>query len=413
MLSLKKKEGTDPRRSLNRVKLIRIDDKVNEQRIAFSRHSVEQTQMETPLPSEILVTPSPTSQHTWRSLLRSPTAQGILGILVGVVLLVAVAHFVDIPMTLRIIQHNLTTPQGIILTLLASITFLMAFTFRALRWKLFLNPVCRVGSIKVLQLFLIGVFLNFVLPIRAGELAKSLVLKRIAKVPLNQSLPTIAMDKAMDLLPALFIVVLIPFLGVHLNNIIWSILGLANAALIGLILFVVLAGWKRSIAIRLLQLVTKILPSFIKTKIETFVIGFVDTLLLSAKRPKTLLIAVLLTGIAAFFDGLYNFFAFWAIGHQLSITEAVFGYMLFNLFYILPNPPGQVGSNEVVALLIFGGLLHVPAVSVTAMVVLFHPWSGLLMCMMGMGCLSALGVKLSSAVRVQTEGEKALAVSEI
>jgi len=42
------------------------------------------------------------------------------------------------------------------------------------------------------------------------------------------------------------------------------------------------------------------------------------------------------------------------------------------------------------------------------MVVLFHPWSGLLMCAMGMGCLSALGVTLSSAVKVQTEGEKAL-----
>ena len=414
MLSYKKKEGTDPRRTLNRVKLIRIDDKVNEQRIAPSRRPIEQTQLETPRPSEIPVTPDTTaSRSTWRSLFSSPAIQGTLGILIGIGLLIAVAHFVDIPRTLRIIQHNLTTPRGIILTLLASGAFVTAFSFRALRWKLFLNPVCKVGAIKVIQLFLIGVFLNFVLPIRAGELAKSLVLKRIARIPLNQSLPTIAMDKAMDLLPALFIVALIPFLGVHFNGILWSILGLANASLFGLMLFVVLAGWKRSVAIGLLQLITKVLPAFLKEKIETFVIGFVDTLLLSAKRPKTLLLAVLLTGVAVLFDGLYNFFAFWAIGHQISLTEAVFGYMLFNLFYILPNPPGQVGSNEVVALLIFGGLLSVPAESVTAMVVLFHPWSGLLMCIMGMGCLSALGVTLSSAVRVQTEGEKALAGPEI
>ena len=86
--------------------------------------------------------------------------------------------------------------------------------------------------------------------------------------------------------------------------------------------------------------------------------------------------------------------------------------MIFNLFYILPNPPGQVGSNEVVALLIFSGILHIPPESVIAMVVLFHPWSGLLMCGMGMGCLSALGVSLSSTVKVQTEGENAFASTD-
>ena len=212
----------------------------------------------------------------------------------------------------------------------------------------------------------------------------------------------------MDILPALFLVVLIPFLGVQLNHIIWSILGLANAALFSLLLFVVLAGWKRSVALRFLHLVTKLFPAFLKHKLEAFVIGFVETLLLCASRPKTLLLAVLLTGIAVVCDGFYNYFAFWAIGHPISIPDALFGYMLFNLFYILPNPPGQVGSNEMVGLLIFGGLLHVPAESVTAMIVLFHAWSGLLMCVMGMGCLSTLGVTLPSAVRVQTEGEEAI-----
>jgi len=412
VLSYNKKEGTDPRRNLNRVRLLRMDEnKGNEPRDALSLRITEYTQPETSLPSEIPLLPDATSQRNHRSFLSSPTLQGAVGIVIGIALLIAVAHFVDIPTTLRIIQRNLTTPQGILLTLLASATFVTAFSFRAIRWKLFLNPVRTVGFIKITQLFLIGVFLNFVLPIRAGELAKSLVLKRIARVPLNQSLPTIAMDKSMDLLPALFLVALIPFLGVHLNNVFWSILGFANASLLGLLLFVLLAGWKRSVAIRFLQLVTTVLPGFLKTRIEAFVIGFVDTLLLCAKRPKTLLLAVLLTGISVVFDGLYNFFAFWAIGHPISMTEAIFGYMLFNLFYILPNPPGQVGSNEVVALLIFGGILHIPAESVTAMVVLFHPWSGLLMCAMGMGCLSALGVTLSSAVKVQTEGEKAFSGS--
>lgn len=404
MLSYNKKEGTDPRRTLNRITLTKVDTWTDEQRNAHVLTSDKSIQKDTP---------NKTSRRTWRSFFSSPIVQGTTGILIGIILLIAVAHFVDIPTTLRIIQRNLTTPRGILSTLLASIAFIMAFCFRAIRWKFFLNPVRKIGVVKIIQLFLIGVFLNFVLPIRAGELAKSLVLKRISHIPLHQSLPTIAMDKAMDLLPALFLVALVPFLGLQLNNVFWSVLVLANACLVGLILFVVLAGWKRSLAIRLLQMFTNLLPSFIKKKLEAFVIGFVDTLLLSAKQPRTLMLAVLFTGIAVFFDGLYNFFAFWAIGHPISIPQALFGYMLFNLFYILPNPPGQVGSNEVIALLIFGSILHIPAESVTAMVVLFHPWSGLLMCTMGMGCLSALGVSLSSAVKVQTEGEQAITGSEI
>jgi hypothetical protein len=78
------------------------------------------------------------------------------------------------------------------------------------------------------------------------------------------------------------------------------------------------------------------------------------------------------------------------------------GYLLFNMFYLLPNPPGQVGSNEVVALLIFSGLLHVAPDKVIAMAVFFHPWSGLLMCGMGMAGLSSLGVSFSRTLKLQT-----------
>ena len=75
--------------------------------------------------------------------------------------------------------------------------------------------------------------------------------------------------------------------------------------------------------------------------------------------------------------------------------------MVYNLFYILPSPPGQVGSNEVVGILIFHGLLHIPTESVLAMIGLFHLWSALLMCIAGMTSLSALGVTLSSTMKMR------------
>src|SRR5207249_12056679 len=115
------------------------------------------------------------------------------------------------------LQQKLTTPRGITLGLLAGLAFLTTISIRSLRWKLFLNPIGKVSTLKAIQLFLIGIFLNFLLPIRDGEVAKSLMLKRIAGIPISQSLPTVAMDKALDLMPALFIMAIVPFLGIQMG----------------------------------------------------------------------------------------------------------------------------------------------------------------------------------------------------
>jgi uncharacterized protein (TIRG00374 family) len=341
-------------------------------------------------------------QPTWHTFLGTPLVKGALGLLIGLGLLVAASRFVDLPTTLHLMQQRLTTPQGVLFALFASLALVLAFSIRALRWKVLLNPVGKVRALTVLQLFLIGVFLNFLLPIRAGELAKSLILKRKTGLPLSHSLPTITMDKAFDLLPALFVSAVVPLVGAHLDLKLWSVLVLANGCLLGLFLFVLLAAWKRPLALGLLQRGTGMLPRAFGSKLEGFLTGFVDALLLSAKNPRVLLSAVLLTGVAVTCDGLYNYFAFWTIGYHITFGEALVGYLLFNLFYLLPSPPGQVGSNEVVALLIFTGLLHLAPEKVIAMAVFFHPWSGLLMCVMGMACLSALGVRFSQTLTLQT-----------
>ncbi|HEY4384529.1 MAG TPA: lysylphosphatidylglycerol synthase transmembrane domain-containing protein, partial [Ktedonobacteraceae bacterium] len=142
-------------------------------------------------------------QPAWRRLLNSTTVRVILGLLIGVGLLFLISKIVNIPATIAILRVRLTTPQGIGFALLSGIAFLTAFSIRGVRWKLFLNPIGKVSTLKAIQLFLVGIFLNFLLPVRGGEVAKSLMLKRISNIPISQSLPTVAMDKALDLMPAL------------------------------------------------------------------------------------------------------------------------------------------------------------------------------------------------------------------
>jgi uncharacterized protein (TIRG00374 family) len=338
-------------------------------------------------------------QSKWKALLHAPATKIIIGLMIGIGLLFLTAQFVNLPKTLGILQETLTTPQGLGLALLSGIAFLTAFAIRGLRWKLFLNPIGRISTVKAIQLFLIGIFLNFLLPVRGGEVAKSLMLKRLTGIPVSQSLPTVAMDKSLDLLPALFIMTLVPLLGIQMDIKLWLILAMVGGLLIGLIFLTGLAVWKRTTAIKLLHKITGILPKAIGSKIQGFATGLVDALLTAASQPKIFLPAFLLTVIAISFDGLFAMLAFWTIGLHISFGTAIFGYTVYNMFYILPTPPGQVGSNEAVGVLVFSGFLHLNQSGVLAMFVFSHPWAALLMCSTGTLSLSSLGLTISSAIK--------------
>lgn len=336
-------------------------------------------------------------------LLRTPACKISLGLLVGVVLLFLVTRFINLAQTLLILQAHLATPQGIALALLAGLIYFIAHSLRGLRWQLFLNPIARISTLKVIELYQVAGFLNFLLPMRAGEAAKSLALKRIANVPISKSLPTVAMDRALDLAIVLVIMALAPVLGIRMDLPLWLVFGLVGLVLLGLILFIALTIWKRAFAIALLRRSLGFLPSVLSHKIEGFVTGFVDALLAGASRPAIFLPALLLTCLAVICDGLFAMLAFSTIGLPISFGTALFGYTVYNLFYILPTPPGQIGSNELVGLLVFAGLLRLPGNNVIAMCLFFHPWMALLLAAVGLGCLSALGLTISRAVGEQNE----------
>jgi len=341
-----------------------------------------------------------------KDLLSAHGAKFIIGLLLGISLLVLVSRFIDLSVTIGAVQHNLATPRGILLALLSGLAFLLAFSIRGIRWKLFLNPIGKVSIFTTIRLFLISIFLNFLLPISAGEIVKTLILRRIAAIPVSRSLPTVAMDRSLDLLPALFIMAIVPLMGMQMDIKLWLILGTVSGLFICLIFFVGLAVWKRTAAIALLQKITSIFPRTIGGKIESFATGFVDALLAGVSRPKTFIPAILLTCMAIICDSLFAMFAFWTIGFPISFRTAIFGYTVYNMFYIFPTLPGQLGSNEAVGLLVFTGLLRLPPNKVAAMFLFSHPWAALLMCTAGILCLRSFGLTIPTAMKAQTEESK-------
>ncbi|HYZ28998.1 MAG TPA: lysylphosphatidylglycerol synthase transmembrane domain-containing protein [Thermoleophilaceae bacterium] len=276
---------------------------------------------------------------------------------------------------------------------LAGAVFLTAYVVRAMRWRCLLRP-CEVSIGRAAAIYQVATFINFVLPIRGGELVKSLLLRHSNGIPVSRSLATVSMDKAMDLLPAVALLALLPVVGFRLSRLLLVLL-LTALAVIAVAAFVLaLAAWRRERALELLTRLAGVLPSSARRHVEPMIVLFLDTLLTLVRRPRLMLVAAAWTAVAVSFDALFCLLAFKAVGVAVAAPVVLYGYTFCNLAFILPTPPGQIGSNEVIGLLIFSGALGVNRVDVGAVFLFIHPWSAVLMTLSALLCLSTLGLSL-------------------
>jgi uncharacterized protein (TIRG00374 family) len=287
--------------------------------------------------------------------------------------------------------------------LLSGVPFLGAYVVRALRWRRLLRPM-EVSVGQAVAIYQVATFLNWLLPIRGGELAKSLLLRHTTGIPVSRSLATVSVDKAMDLLPAVALLVLLPFMGLHLGRALWLLL-LSALAWVGFAAVILaLAAWRRERAHALLTGLLRVaLPRRARERIEPFVLQFIDTLVGLIRQPRLLLIAVAFTAVAVSLDAMFCLLAFRAVGASVSLPVVLYGYTFFNMAFILPTPPGQVGSNEIVGLLIFSGSLGVGRSDVGAMFLFSHPWNAILLTASGLVCLSVLGLTLRRTLSLGPE----------
>ena len=100
-----------------------------------------------------------------------------------------------------------------------------------MRWRWLLLPD-RISVGRAVAIYFVATFLNWLLPVQGGELAKSLALRHLNGIPVNRSLATVTVDKAMDLVPAVVLVAVAPFAQLHLGGALWVVLILAIASLL-------------------------------------------------------------------------------------------------------------------------------------------------------------------------------------
>ncbi|MCK9309504.1 MAG: lysylphosphatidylglycerol synthase transmembrane domain-containing protein [Candidatus Cloacimonetes bacterium] len=277
----------------------------------------------------------------------------VSGLAIGIVLLLAWLHFN--PMQGFWFHFASLKYQWVIL---ASLAYLSAYFIRAWRWNMLLpfnSPETgkKPGLFRTYLYAMGGNFINYLIPLRAGDVVRAWFIKRNHNIPLLKALPSVIIDKAFDTIAILFIIILLPFLAIQVSKAMVILLSLLALVFIVTLLLLLSAAWQKDFVIRVLNKLFWFLPSRLKTRVHAAIVLFVNELNVFEHHPLHLLFATLLTAVGLALDGAYFYLLFVAFGIPFSFPLALFGYTLINLSYALPQPPAQLGSNEWMMIIVF------------------------------------------------------------
>lgn len=241
--------------------------------------------------------------------------------------------------------------------LISVIIGLLAHVFRALRWKLLLEPLdYRPSSITTFYAVMIGYLANLAVP-RLGEVTRCSILLQHEKIPLEKSLGTVVAERIIDTLTLFVFIgvlllwqldVLYSYLAEKLGPV-WHVLN-DNAVIYGVVLIILSA-----LAIGAFRFLTRSQHPLIK-KVADLVQGFVGgiiTVMKLKKKPLFLFYSVAIW--FCYWITIYINFMALSSTSILGMGAALSVLVLGSFAYILVQ--GGIGAYQLIAmetLLIYG-----------------------------------------------------------
>lgn len=228
----------------------------------------------------------------------------------------------------------------------ATLATIFAHWVRALRWRYFLNSVKRVPLGSLFSATLIGYMGNTVLPAHLGELFRANVIGHREKISTSSTLATIVIERILDVLALLIIMVLTlliyPFPEwVTRSGYIMFILT------IGLFVFLVLLKQQNQNSIRLMRFFLKLLPEKIAMRLEAMITAFIEGIN-GMRRKRDYLIVLLLSFLIWFGYWLNLHIIMYAFGffetYSINAVSSLVLLVITTISVVVPSSPGYVGT---------------------------------------------------------------------
>jgi len=230
----------------------------------------------------------------------------------------------------------------------ATAALALSVVARAARWRVLFEPGRRPPLWATTKATLLGLFFNSILPLRAGEAARIVALKRYAAVSLAESTATVAVERVFDVLALLLLLfVATPWLP-HVS---W----LRSAAVLGIVLLVLLAGAITVVVllgerpVRFLLLPVAKLPGFHDLDVDRVAVS-VNRGLSPLRRPGHGLLGFAWTVGSWLVSALSLWSLMVGFDLHLSFFAALLATVAVGLAFIIPAAPSAVGVFEAAAI---------------------------------------------------------------
>jgi uncharacterized protein (TIRG00374 family) len=332
-----------------------------------------------------------------------------LAVVAGCVLLAVALYGVDVR-RVRDLIIGVRIPWLVI----ALILYVTAYVVRSLRWRLILKPVVRVRVSESFFMLMAGYFLNYIIPIRAGEVAKAFFLRRLKGTPVAASLPTVFVDKLLELFSIVFVILLVPVISIRLSGYLTTLIAMVLVVFVVALVVLLLALRNEESTTRFLSRSLSWLPAHVHARLSGWLGLFVQGMGVVLQNARAAWGLLGLTALAVLIDAVYFSCMFRAFSMEVPFAQVLFGYTLISLSYILPTPPAQIGHNEAVMVIIFATGFGLGQEEVTAVMILAHVLTGLIVTGVGLASFAAMSIRLGESFRHVTGrgGEEAEAGSE-
>jgi len=223
---------------------------------------------------------------------------------------------------------------------------------RAWRWHYLLHPVKSISTSRLFPIVAIGYFGNNILPARAGELLRAIVLKKDEEVAISASLATIIVERVFDGVVMLAFVFLNLTELARLTTTSGFIGDIRTLALVGSGIFLgVLAVFLVSAMFpeRTLAIISSIILRIVPQRFQKNALSLMERFLggLAALRSPRGVLMVFLTSVVIW---LLETGKYWFVMHAFPFQVSFFTLMLMNgivnLATTIPSAPGYVGTFD-------------------------------------------------------------------
>jgi glycosyltransferase 2 family protein len=230
-------------------------------------------------------------------------------------------------------------------------TFLLvvAWMVSAIRWKVILSPSPGLSIIDTFSFITIGYLANTILPLRLGDLARATLIGRQRRIGISRSLGSMALERVMDILSLLTIILGLMCVMEIPSVIRAGIMTMAGGAVVMLIGLVTLA-WHREKLCYLRKLLGWFLPVRLADRLVTIIDRFSQGLDV-IKHPLLLLAVYGLSMGVWMVTGVATYIWLYAFNLELPWHAGLFVLVVINLGSAIPSSPGYVGVYHYLAVL--------------------------------------------------------------